>query len=213
MGHTRRDFLKTTAAVAGAGALSGALGFPMVSRAQGRKLTVWWNRGYYKEEDEAMIKIAKDFEKAKNVEMDISFTIQEDLLKKEIAALTTNRVPDVAFCFYNDWEVVPKFGWEGKLTDCSDVVNDLKPRYDEKMLPVSNVWNNVEKRRAYFGVPIEAQTMHIHYWRDLLKEAGMNDDPTKIPMKWEDYWGFWKQVQDVLRKKDARSTARCTGSG
>jgi len=33
MGHTRRDFLKTTAAGA-AGALSGTLGFPMVSRAQ-----------------------------------------------------------------------------------------------------------------------------------------------------------------------------------
>jgi len=56
MAQTRRNFLKTTAA-AGAGALSGTLGFPMVSRAQARKVVVWWNRGYYKEEDEAMIKI------------------------------------------------------------------------------------------------------------------------------------------------------------
>jgi multiple sugar transport system substrate-binding protein len=212
MGHTRRDFLKTTAA-AGAGALAGTLGFPMVSRAQGRRLTVWWNRGYYKEEDEAMIRIAKEFEKAKNVEMDISFTIQEDLLKKEIAALTTARVPDVAFCFYNDWEVVPKYAWENKLTDTSDVINDLKPRYDEKMLPVAHVWNNVEKKRSYYGVPIEAQTMHIHYWRDLLKDAGMSDDPAKVPTKWEDYWQYWKSAQDALRKKDAAKYGKVYGVG
>jgi len=45
MRQSRRQFLKTTAV--GAGALSGALEFPMVSRAQQKKLTVWWNRGYY----------------------------------------------------------------------------------------------------------------------------------------------------------------------
>jgi anaerobic selenocysteine-containing dehydrogenase len=37
MAHTRRDFLKTAAAGAAA---TGALGFPMVSRAQQKKLTV-----------------------------------------------------------------------------------------------------------------------------------------------------------------------------
>jgi anaerobic selenocysteine-containing dehydrogenase len=43
MSHTRREFLKTSAV--GAGAAAGALGFPMVTRAQQKKLTVWWNRG------------------------------------------------------------------------------------------------------------------------------------------------------------------------
>jgi multiple sugar transport system substrate-binding protein len=213
MSQTRREFLKTTAAGAAAGAVSGSLGFPMVSRAQGRKVTVWWNRGYYKEEDEAMIKIGKEFEKAKNIELDISFTIQEDLLKKEIAALTTNRVPDVAFCFYNDWEVIPKYGWENKLADCSDVINGLKSRYDEKFLPVAHVWNNAEKKRSYYGVPIESQTMHIHYWRDLLKEAGIPDEPEKIPLKWDDYWSLWKKAQDALRKKDPAKYAKTFGIG
>src|SRR5262245_27851261 len=72
MAQSRRDFLKTAAA---AGTLSGSIGFPMVSRAQAKTVVVWWNRGYYKEEDEAMIKIAQDFEKAKGVTVDISFTI------------------------------------------------------------------------------------------------------------------------------------------
>ena len=160
MPHTRREFLKTAA---GAAAASGTLAFPMVSRAQQKKLTVWWNRGYYKEEDEAMLKIAEDFRKAKNVDLDISFTIQEDLLKKIHSAMAARRGPDVAFCFYNDWEVMPKYAWEGKLVETTDVINELKLRYIEKFLPVAHVYDNVAKKHAYYGVPIEAQTMHIHY--------------------------------------------------
>jgi len=71
-------------------------------------------------------------------------------------------VPDVAFCFFNDWQVVPKYAWTGQLADCSDIVNDLKPRYNEKMLAVAHVLNGKTKKRACYGVPIEAQTMHIH---------------------------------------------------
>ncbi|HXA98786.1 MAG TPA: ABC transporter substrate-binding protein, partial [Candidatus Dormibacteraeota bacterium] len=210
MTHTRREFLKTAA---GAAAASGTLGFPMVSRAQQKKLTVWWNRGYYKEEDEAMLKIADEFRKAKNVDLDISFTIQEDLLKKIHSALTARRGPDVAFCFYNDWEVIPKYAWEGKLVDTSDVINELKSRYIEKFLPVAHVYDNVAKKRAYYGVPIEAQTMHIHYWRDLLREAGLPDDPEKIPMKWDDYWNYWKKAQEALRKKDPAKYGKVYGLG
>jgi multiple sugar transport system substrate-binding protein len=208
MGHTRREFLKTTTA-AGAG----ALGFPMVSRAQAKKLTVWWNAGYYKEEDEAMQEIAKEFQRQTKVELDISYTLQDDLLKKIIAALTVRRAPDVAFCFYNDWEVLPKYAWEGKLVETTDLINRLKPRYNEKFLQVANVWDNVAKKRAYYGVPIEAQVMHIHYWRDLLKEVGMADEPDKIPLKWEDYWSYWKKAQDALRKKDPAKYAKVYGIG
>jgi multiple sugar transport system substrate-binding protein len=211
MAQTRRDFLKTAAA--GSVAASGTLAFPMVSRAQARKLTVWWNRGYYKEEDEAMLKIAKEFEKAKNVELDISFTIQEDLLKKIISAFTARRVPDVAFCFYNDWEVVPKYAWEGRLADTSDLINELRPRYIEKFLQVAYVHDNTAKKRSYYGIPIEAQTMHSHYWRDLLKDAGMADEPDKIPLKWDEHWAYWKRAQDTLRKKDAAKYGKLYGVG
>jgi multiple sugar transport system substrate-binding protein len=75
-------------------------------------------------------------------------------------------VPRRGFCFYNDWEVIPKYAWEGRLVETTDVINELKPRYIEKFLPVANVYDNVAKKRAYYGVPIECQTMHIHYWRD-----------------------------------------------
>jgi multiple sugar transport system substrate-binding protein len=55
--------------------------------------------------------------------------------------------------------------------------------------------------------------MHIHYWRDMLREVGMEDDPAKIPMKWDDYWGYWKKAQDALRKKDPAKYGKLYGIG
>ena len=210
MRQTRREFLKTTALATGATSIAG---FPLVARAQASKVVVWWNKGYYPEEDAAMQKIVKEFENRAKVEVDLSFTAQEDLLKKINAALIAHRVPDVAFCFFNDWQVVPKYAWSGQLADCSDIVSDLKPRYNEKMLAVAHVLNGKTKKRAYYGVPIEAQTMHIHYWRDMLREVGMADTPDKIPMKWNDYWGYWKKAQDELRKKDPGKYGKLYGIG
>ncbi len=179
----------------------------------GEKLVVWWNKGYYPEEDAAMEKIAREFEAQKKVEVELSFAAQEDMHKKITAALIARRVPDVAFGFFNDWEVVPKFGWSGQLADVSDFIKELMPRYNQKMLKVAYVLNSKTKKRAYYGIPIEAQTMHIHYWRDLLKEAGMPDDPAKIPMKWDEYWGYWKKAQEALRKKDPAKYGKLYGIG
>ncbi len=210
MGQTRREFLRTTAVGAGA---AGLLGQPRPAAAQGGKLVVWWNKGYYPEEDAALQKIVKEFEGKHRVEVDLSFAAQEDLLKKITAALIARRVPDVAFCFYNDWQVVPKYGWEDRLADVSDLVKDLEPRYNKKMLVVGHVLNQRTKKRAYYGVPIEAQTMHIHYWRDLVREAGLPDEPARVPMKWDDYWSFWKKAQDALRRKDPGKYGRVYGIG
>ena len=91
MHQTRRQFLKATTLATGATAVGG---FPLVARAQGPKLVVWWNKGYYPEEDAAMQKIVKEFENRAKVEVDLSFTAQEDLLKKINAALIAHRVPD-----------------------------------------------------------------------------------------------------------------------
>jgi len=211
MGRTRRDFLKTSAI--GTAVAAGGLTFPTILRAQARKLTVWWDRSYYKEEDEAVLRIAEDFQKTRNVDVDVSFTIQEDSRDKIITALNARRGPDVAYSFYNDWEIMPRYAWDGQLVDTTDLINELRPRYFEKFLPVAYCWDNKAKKRAYYGVPIQVQTIQIHYWRDLVKEAGLPDDPDKIPMKWNEYWAFWKKAQDHLRTKNPTKYAKVYGIG
>jgi len=83
--------------------------FSIVAAAEKPKLTVWWNKGYYKEEDEGFKKVADDFARDNNVDVDLTFTIQDDLAPKIISALIARRVPDVAFCFFTDWQIAPKF--------------------------------------------------------------------------------------------------------
>lgn len=119
----------------------------------------------------------------------------------------------VAFCFFNDWQVVPTYGWSEQLVDVSDVIVDRKPRDNDRMLAVSYVMNGKTKKRGHYGVPIEAQTTHIHYWRDLLREVGIEDDPGKIPMRWDAYWDYWKKAQDALRKKDPAKYGKLHGIG
>jgi multiple sugar transport system substrate-binding protein len=204
----RRGFLKATATgIAG-------LGLTGVARAAEKpKLVVWWNKGYYKEEDEGMEKLAAAFARENNVEMDLTFTIQDDLGPKIISALIANVVPDVAFCFFSDWQIAPKFAWEGKLLDVSDIINELKPRYFESQLKTGWLYNNKDKKWSYYSVPIEAQALATQYWRDMVEEAGLSGDPKKIPMTWNEHWGFWKQVQKNLRKKDPTKYAKVFGIG
>ena len=208
---SRRGFLKATGAGLAGASLAG-LGLPQRAAAKD-KLVVWWNKGYYKEEDEGMEKVAAAFAKENDVDMDLTFTIQDDLGPKIISALIANVVPDVAFCFFSDWQIAPKFAWDGKLLDVSDLINDLKPRYFESMLKTGWLFNKAENKWGYYSVPIESQALAIQYWKDLVKEAGLNPDPAKIPMTWNEHWGFWKDVQKRLRKKDPAKYGKTYGIG
>jgi multiple sugar transport system substrate-binding protein len=185
----------------------------MAAAADKGKLTVWWNKGYYKEEDEGFKKVAADFGRDNNVDVDLTFTIQDDLAPKIISALIARRVPDVAFCFFTDWQIAPKFAWDGKLSDVTDVINDLKPRYIDSHLKTGWLYNNVDKKWSYYSIPIEAQALGSHYWKDLVQEAGFDPDPKKIPMTWNEYWAFWKKVQESLRKKDPAKYGKIYGIG
>jgi len=177
------------------------------------KLVVWWNKGYYKEEDAGMQKLAAEFAQFNDVDVDLTFTIQDDLGPKIISALIARRVPDVAFCFFTDWQIAPKFAWEGRLSDVSDVINDLKPRYLESHLKTGWLYSNVDKKWSYYSIPIEAQALGTHYWKDLVQEAGFDPDPKKIPMKWDEHWTFWKKIQENLRKKDPAKYGKLYGIG
>lgn len=177
------------------------------------KLVVWWNKGYYKEEDEGMQKIAEQFARENNVDVELTFTIQDDLGPKIISALIARRTPDLAYCFFTDWQIAPKFAWDGKLTDVTDVINELKPRYFETHLKTGWLFNKAENKWSYYSIPINAQALGSHYWKDLVQEAGFNPDPKKIPMTWNEHWAFWKKVQDVLRKKDPAKYGKLYGIG
>ncbi len=174
------------------------------------KLTVWWGKGFYKAEDDALFAAIKKFEaKYKNVKVDLSLYAPQEMIPKSVAALDANNPPDVAYGDVYDFQVTAKWAYEGKLEDVSSIINPLRNSFEPAALATTFLYNNTTQSRAYYAYPIKQQTMHIQYWKDMLAEAGFKEGD--IPKDWKGYWDFWcTKVQDGYRKKTG---SRAYGTG
>ncbi len=192
--------LKTlaVATMAAAGLLAGAQ-----SMAQ-EKLTVWWVKGFYKAEDDALFAAIKKYEaKNKNVKIELSQYPIQDMIPKTVAALDAGTPPDVAYADVYDFQVTASWAYDGKLEDISSVINPIRSRFAPNTVETTFLLNNKEGKRSYYAFPIKQQTMHIQYWGDMLAEAGFKE--SDIPTNWKDYWNFWcDKVQPAHRQKSGQ---------
>ncbi|MGH8848599.1 MAG: extracellular solute-binding protein, partial [Polaromonas sp.] len=80
------------------------------------KLTVWWVKGFYKAEDEALFAAIKKYEdKHKGVKIELSQYPIQDMIPKTVAALDSGNPPDVAYADVYDFQVTGKWAFDGKL--------------------------------------------------------------------------------------------------
>jgi len=162
-------------------------------------LQIFWNQGFYPEEDQALQKIIDDWEAETNITVELSFYSSDDILNQTTVALENGEPPDIVFAHRADYTLQPRWAWDGRLVDVSDVIEPYQDSYTDAALEAAYLYNHAEDKRGYYGVPIEQQTIHIHYWRNLLEDAGFKD--TEIPQDWESFWAFWAQAQDSLQQK------------
>lgn len=162
-------------------------------------LTVWWVKGFYKAEDDALYAAIEKFEKQAGVKVELSQYPVQDMVPKTVAALDSGSPPDVAYADVYDFQVAAKWAFEDRLEDISDIIAPIEGEFEPNTVSTANLWNDVEKKRAYYAFPLKRQTMHIQIWKDLLEKAGFTEQD--IPKEWDAYWNFWcKDVQDGLRK-------------
>ena len=171
-------------AMTAAGLLVGAQAFAQ------EKLTVWWVKGFYKAEDDALFAAIKKYEaKNKNVKIELSQYPIQDMIPKTVAALDSGSPPDVAYADTYDFQTTASWAYDGKLEDISSVINPIVGRFAPNTVETTFLLNNKESKRAYYAFPIKQQTMHIQYWADMLADAGFKE--SDIPTGWKDYWSFW----------------------
>ena len=165
------------------------------------KLTVWWVKGYYKAEDDALFEAIKKYEaKTPGVKIELSQYAGQDMIPKTVAALDSGSPPDVAYADVYDFQVAGKWAFDGKLEDISSVLTPMLPRFAANTVETTYLYNDVTKKRAYYAFPLKQQTMHVQYWSDMLAEAGFKE--SDIPTNWKDYWSFWcDKVQPASRAK------------
>ena len=165
------------------------------------KLTVWWAKGFYKAEDEALLAAIKKFEaKYPKVKVELSLYAPQEAIPKAVAALDSGNPPDVGYGDVYDFQVTSKWAYEGKLEDMSSVIEPIRAKFEPSALATTFLWNNVDQKRAYYAYPIKQQTMHIQYWKDMLADAGFKE--SDIPTTWKEYWAFWcDKVHPAYRQK------------
>src|SRR5437773_2928207 len=172
-------------------------------------LTVWWTRGFYKSEDDALFAAIKKFEDKTKVKVELSQYPVQDMIPKTVSALDAGTVPDVAFADVYDFQVTGKWAFDGKLEDITDVLTPMKANFLPNTVETTYLQNDKDKKRAYYAFPLKQQTMHIQYWIDMLGVAGFQE--SDIPQTWKEYWAFWcDKAQPAYRKKIG---ARACGLG
>ena len=164
------------------------------------KLTVWWAKGYYKAEDDALFAAIKKFEAKTKVKVELSQYAPQEAIPKSVAAMDAKNPPDVAYADVYDFQVAGKWAFDGKLEDLSSVIDPIRSKFAPNTAETAFLYNDVDKKRAYYAFPMKQQTMHIQYWSDMLTDAGFKE--TDIPTTWKEYWSFWcDKVQPAHRQK------------
>src|ERR1700680_1675658 len=152
--------------------------------AQEKKITVWFGKGFYKSEDDALLEAIKKFEAKTGIKVELSQYAIQDMIPKTVAALDSGTVPDVAYSDSYDVQAQGKWAFEGKLEDLSDVLEPIKDRFVQNTLETALLYNDVTKKKGYYGFPLKQQSMHVQIWSDMLEQAGVKG--RDIPPNWGD---------------------------
>jgi multiple sugar transport system substrate-binding protein len=164
-----------------------------------QRLTVWWNKGFYKSEDDALLQTIKQFEAKTGIKVELSQYATQDMIPKTVAALDSGTPPDVAYGDVYDFQVAGKWAFEGRLLDLGPVLKPIQARFAPGSLETTFLYNDKAHDRAYYAFPMKQQTMHIEYWIDMLEKAGFKE--ADVPKTWKEYWAFWcDKVQPGYRR-------------
>src|SRR5215469_16902202 len=194
---SRRSLLRSSLALTAAGALAR----PFIANAAATTAEVWWAQGFIQEEDVAFKKVVADYQKASGNTIELSIVPFAPLRQKIVSAVTSGVVPDL---FPNQpGEIVALYAWDDKLVDVTDVVETQKSQYIETALLNAYCYNNVEKKRSYYGVQFSNDVLPNHIWRPLIEKAGYTLED--IPKTWDAFYDFFKEVQKKLRTQGVRN--------
>jgi len=156
--------------------------------ARSADLVVWWDEGYYPEEQQAVRDIITAFEQGSGKQVELVLYSQADLPRKIVAALEAGRPPDFAFGFdLNEYDA--KWAFEDRLVDLSHAIGPSSNLFDPAALAATVLLNGRTGQKSLYGVPMGRTTNHLHVWKSLLEQAGFV--LTDIPREWEAFWSFW----------------------
>jgi multiple sugar transport system substrate-binding protein len=165
-------------------------------------LVVWWEKGAYPQEDEAVRETIAAFEQEGGKQVDLVFYEQAELPDKIATALQAQQPPDFAFGIRLS-DYTSEWALDDRLLDLTDTVGQFKDLFDPDALAWYVIRNAKTGRRALYALPIGRTSNHIHVWKSLLEQAGFTLED--IPREWGAFWSFWCDVvQPAVREATGR---------
>lgn len=159
-------------------------------------LVVWWQEGYYAQEDEAVREIIAAFEQNTGKQVELVQFPEGELFDRGQAAVAAGQPPDFLFGDVVWWE---QWANEDYLVDLEDALGPVLDLFDPDTIKAATLLNGKVGRRGLYGLPMGRRSNHIHVWNDLLERAGLTRDD--IPAAWDAFWSFWcDEVQPAVRE-------------
>jgi multiple sugar transport system substrate-binding protein len=170
--------------------------------AKATDLVVWWQKGTYAQEDEALRDVTAAFEQDSGKKVELSLLEESEFQGKVVAALQANLPPDFAFSFRTG-DYISQWAFDNRLVDITDAVGHFSDLFDPEALAWWTRLNQKTGQRALYGLPVGRTTNHLHVWKSLLEQASFTLED--IPREWNAFWSFWcDQVQPALRRATGR---------
>jgi multiple sugar transport system substrate-binding protein len=171
--------------------------------AKGADLVVWWDEGYYAQEDEALREIIAAFEQETGSQVELTFHPSDEHPDKITAALAAGRPPDFAFgALFDDF--ISEWVLDDRLVDLTDTVGALSNLFDPDAIAWWTFENDRTGQSALYALSVGRITVHLHVWKSLLEQAGFTLGD--IPKEWDAFWSFWcDEVQPLVRRATGRN--------
>jgi multiple sugar transport system substrate-binding protein len=163
---------------------------------------VWWEKGYYDQEDEAVREIIAAFEQESGKRVGLVQPTLDELPGKLKAVLEARQPPDFAFgVLLQDYS--GPWAADDRLVDLTDTVGHFADLFDPDALAWVTWRDPRTGHAAMYGLPIGREINHVHVWQSVLNQAGFTIHD--IPREWEAFWSFWcDQVQPAVRRATGR---------
>jgi multiple sugar transport system substrate-binding protein len=170
--------------------------------ARAADLVVWWEKGFYEQEDEAVREIIAAFEQDSRKQVELVLPPYEDVPDEIEAALEAGQPPDFLFSTASErW--VAEWAYQDRLVDLEGALGTLLSVFDADAIEGSTFLNSNTGQRGLYALPMGRRSNHVLVWNNLLERAGFT--LADIPKDWEAFWSFWcDQVQPAVRKATGR---------
>lgn len=182
-----------------------ALPRPHIAKAAAKTARVWMAQGFIPEEDAALRKLVADYHKASGNTIEYTIVPFAALGDKASAAIKSGNVPDLMETTHAQGpEFVALHAWSDQLIDVTDVIETQKIEFSATALLLAYCYNNVSRRRSYYGIPWKLAVTPFHIWRSFVEKAGFKTE--NLPKTWDAFLDFFRPVQDHLRAQGIHDT-------